>query len=115
LEKLSKISQEALRLNDIRTIRLRPMRVLTSRCKTGEAENPDQDKMQNQFADYGFVPVPGMRDCFMRKEPRDEWVMLMKIPDNYYNETIFTDEILPGGGMLSLPRFLRVWMILSCF
>lgn len=34
--------------------------------------------MQNLFSVYGFMPVPGMRDCFMRKEPGDEWIILMK-------------------------------------
>ena len=96
-DELSKISQEALRLNDIRIIRLPYMRVLTSRRKTGEAENLDGDKMQNLFKDYGFTPVPGMRDCFMRNEPGDEWIMLMKIPGDYENVTVYADEILPGG------------------
>jgi len=73
------------------------MRVLTSRRKTGESEDLDGDKMQNLFAEYGFIPTPGMRDCLMRKEPGDEWVMLMKIPDDYENETVYSDETLPGG------------------
>ena len=96
-EKLAEASRDATKLNDIRIIRLPPMRVITSRHKTGEAENLDGDKMQNLFAVYGFMPTPGLRDCFMRKEPSDEWVMLMKIPDYYENETMFMDENLPGG------------------
>jgi DNA-binding transcriptional MerR regulator len=96
-EKLSEISREALKLHDIRIIRLPSMRVLTSRYKTGKAENLGEVDMQNLFAVYGFVPVPGMRDCFMRKEPEDEWVMLMKIPNDYKNETVYMDENLPGG------------------
>lgn len=96
-EKLSKISREALRLHDIRIIRLPPMRVLTSRYKTGKAENLGEVDMQNLFSNYGFVPVPGMRDCFMRKESGDEWVMLMKVYDDYENETVYADETLPGG------------------
>jgi hypothetical protein len=97
LEKLSKVSREALRLSDIRFIRLPPMRVLSSRHKTGEAESLDGDKMEDLFADFGFVPTPGLRDCFMRKEVGNEWVMLMKIPDDYENETVYIDEVLPGG------------------
>jgi hypothetical protein len=96
-EKLSEISREALRLHDIRIIRLPPMRVLASRHKTGKAVNLGETDMQNLFSVYGFVPTPGMRDCFMRKEPGDEWVMLMKIPDAYENETVYADETLPGG------------------
>ena len=96
-EKLSEVSREASKLNDIRIIRLPSMRVLTSRHKTGEAENLDEDKMQNLFVDYGFLPIPGMRDCFMRNEPGDEWIMLIKIPNDYNNETVYKDEILPGG------------------
>ena len=96
-EKLSEISLEAMKLSDIRIIRLPPMRVLTSRHKTGQTEDLDEDKMQNLFACYGFVPTPGMRDCFMQKEPDGEWIMLMKIPDDYENDTIYADETLPGG------------------
>ena len=96
-EKLSEVSHEAFKLNDIRIIRLPPMRVLTSRHKTGETETLDGDKMQNLFAVYGYVPTPGLRDCFMRKEPDGEWVMLMKIPNAYDNETKYSDELMPGG------------------
>ena len=102
-KQLSEVSREALKLSDIRIIRLPPMRVLTSRHKIGEAEALDGDKMQNLFAKYGFIPIPGMRDCFMRNEPgesetqSDEWIMLIKIPDDYKNETVYADEVLPGG------------------
>ena len=96
-EKLSEVSREVSKLTDIRIIRLPPMRVITSRYKTGEAESLDGDKMQNLFAKYGFLPTPGLRDCFIRKESGDEWVMLMKIPDDYKNETVYMDEDLPGG------------------
>ena len=96
-EKLPEISRKALKLHDIRIIRLPPMRVLTSRRKTGEAENLDEDKLQNLFAVYGFAPVPGMKNCFMQKEPADEWIMLIKIPDDYKNKTVYLDETFPGG------------------
>ncbi|MDR2589688.1 MAG: MerR family transcriptional regulator [Oscillospiraceae bacterium] len=96
-EKLSEVSREALRLHDIRIIRLPEMRVLTSRHKTGKVENLGEVDMQNLFSIYGFVPSPGMRDCFMRNESRDEWVILIKIPNDYNNETIYLDETLPGG------------------
>jgi hypothetical protein len=49
-EKLAEASREASKLNDIRIIRLPSMRVITSRHKTGEIENLDEDKMQNLFA-----------------------------------------------------------------
>ena len=96
-DELSKISREALKLNDIRIICLPQMRVLTSRRKTGGFEELDEGKMQSLFAEYGFLPTPGMRDCFMRQESGGEWVMLMKIPDDYENDTIYADETLPGG------------------
>lgn len=96
-EKLSKISREALRLHDVRVIRLPPMRVLTSRLKAGQAENLDGDKMQNMFAKYGFVPNPGLRNCFLRKEQDNEWIMLIKIPSDYENATMYADEKLTGG------------------
>ena len=96
-EKLSEISREALKLNDVRIIRLPPMRVLSSRHKTGETEILDGDKMQNLFECFGFLPTPGMRDCFMRYDADDKWIMLIKIPEDYKNETVYSDEALPGG------------------
>ena len=96
-EKLSEVSRETSKLSDVRIIRLPSMRVLTSRYKTGEAEVLDGDKMQNLFADYGYLPTPGLRDCFIRKDPGGEWVMLMRVPDDYNNETKYLDELMPGG------------------
>ena len=96
-EKLSEISREALMLHDVRIIRLPSMRVLTSRLKTGQAENLDGGKMQSLFMKYGFTPTPGLRNCFYRKEPDDEWIMLIKIPRDYENTTEYMDEILTGG------------------
>ena len=96
-EKLSEISREALRLHDVRVIRLPSMRVLTSLMKTGQADSLDAGKMQNLFAEYGFMPNPGLRNCFYRKEFGDEWVMLMSIPQDYENKTAYRDETIPGG------------------
>lgn len=95
-EKLSEISREALRLNDVRIIRLPPMRVLTSRLKTGQIENLD-GKMQSMFVKFGFTPSPGLRNCFYRKEPSGEWIMLIKIPNDYENTTENADENFTGG------------------
>ena len=92
-DRLSEISREALRLHDVRIIRLPPMRALTSRLKTGQTEGLDE----NLFAEYGFMPEPGLRNCFFRKEPNDVWVMLMKIPDDYENATGYIDEDFSGG------------------
>jgi len=96
LERLSEVSRKALRLHDIRIIRLPSVRMLTSRLKTGQVETLDLDKMQNLFADYGFTPTPGFHDCFYRKEHNDEWVMLVKIPDDYKNQTPYVDEQFQG-------------------
>lgn len=95
-EKLSQISREALRLHEVRIIRLPTIRVLTSRLKTGQIENID-GKMQSLFVKYGFTPSPGLRNCFYRKEPGGEWIMLIKIPWDYKNTTEYTDENLTGG------------------
>ncbi|HEX2947357.1 MAG TPA: MerR family transcriptional regulator [Clostridia bacterium] len=92
-EKLSEINREALRLHDVRIIRLPPMRVLTSRLKTGQVEGLDE----NLFAKYGFMPDPGLRNCFFRKESNNEWIMLIKIPQDYENVTAYIDEDFPGG------------------
>ncbi|MCL2884017.1 MAG: MerR family transcriptional regulator [Oscillospiraceae bacterium] len=93
LEKLSEISRETLRLHDVRVIRLPPMRVLTSRLKSGQVEGLDE----KVFEKYGFMPDPGWRNCFFRKEASGEWVMLMKIPREYKNATEYIDEDFPGG------------------
>lgn len=92
-EKLSEISREALRLHDVRIIRLPTMRVLTSRLETEQAE----DLEENLFAKYGFMPDPGLRNCFFRKELSGEWIMLMKIPEDYKNATTYIDEDFSGG------------------
>jgi DNA-binding transcriptional MerR regulator len=92
-ERLSEVSREALRLHDVRVIQLPFMRVLTSRLKTGQAEGLDE----NLFEKYGFMPNPGLRNCFFRKEPNGEWIMLIKIPQDYENATGYIDEDFPGG------------------
>jgi DNA-binding transcriptional MerR regulator len=100
LEKITEVSRNALRLHDVRIIRLPSMRVLTSRLKTGESVELNMDNMQNLFADYGFLPTPGMRDCFIRLMEIDGKVdgyMLIKIPDDYNNKTIYQDEVLEAG------------------
>ena len=48
--------------------------------------------MQNLFVKFGFTPSPGLRNCFYRKEPNDEWIMLIKIPYDYENTTEYADE-----------------------
>ncbi len=95
-EKLSEISREALRLHDVRINRLPSMRFLTSRLKTGQIENID-GKMESLFAKFGFIPNPGLRNCFYRKEPSGEWIMLMKIPCDYENITGYVDETFVCG------------------
>ena len=120
-DELSKISREASNLTEVRIIRLPPMHVLTSRLKTGKAEILDEDKMENLFKDYGFIPNPGMRDCFMRNEPGDEWIMMIKVHDDFENITQYRDEILPGGlyavvssffeSMEDTTKQLREWII----
>jgi len=92
-KKLSEISRGALKLHDVRIIKLPPMRVLTSRLKNGQVESLDE----NLFVKYGFTPEPGFRNCFFRKEANGDWVMLMKIPADYENATEYTDETFPGG------------------
>ena len=96
-EKLSQISRKTLKLHDVRIIRLPLMRVLTSRLHSGEIETLDLDKMQNLFAPYGFHPSPGFRNCFFRKEANGDWVMMIKIPSDYDNQTPYVDEEFPGG------------------
>lgn len=96
-ERLEKTSREALRLHDVRIIRFPAMRFLTSRWKTGKAAILDGGNMQHLFAEYGFLPEPGLRNCFYRKEPNDEWIMLMTIPADFDNKTDYVVELFPGG------------------
>jgi len=96
-ERLSEVSRKALKLHDVRIIRLPAMRMLTSRLKTGQVETLDLDKMQNLFVSYGFTPNPGFRDCFFGKQTNGEWVMMIKIPLDYENHTPYVDENFGGG------------------
>ena len=95
--KLAEVSREALKLHDVRIIRLPEARMLTSRLKTGQIEGLDGDKMQNLFAKYGLLPHPGMRNCFYRQEEDGEWLMMIQIPNDYDNQTPYNDEYFPGG------------------
>jgi DNA-binding transcriptional MerR regulator len=96
-ERLEKTSREALRLYDVRIIRLPPMRFLTSRLKTGQAARLNGGNMQNLFSVYGYIPNPGLRNCFYRKEPNNEWIMLMKIRVDFDNTSDYVIESFPGG------------------
>lgn len=96
-EKLSAVSRGALRLHDVRVIRLPAMRVLTSRTKNGETANLDSDSLQNLFAGYGLIPNPGLRELFLLRKPQNEWIMIAKIPENFKNETQYEDRMTEGG------------------
>jgi len=96
-ERISEVSRKALKLHDVRILRLPSKRMLTSRLYTGEIETLDLDKMQNLFACYGFHPNPGFHNCFFRKENNGEWVMMMEIPADYENQSPYVDEHFQGG------------------
>ena len=96
-EKLSEISKDVLKLHDVRIIRLPEMHMLTSRLKTGKIEDLDADKMQNLFVQYDLIPMPGLRNCFFRKENNGEWLMMIKIPQDYKSITPYMDENFQGG------------------
>ena len=99
LERVSAVSRRALKLqeHDVRIIRFPAKRMLTSRLKTGQAENLDLEKMQNLFACYGFTASPGFRNGFFRKEDNGEWIMMVEIPHDYDNQTPYADEHFQGG------------------
>lgn len=96
-KRYSEISREALRLHDVRIVRFPVMRVLTSNMKNGEKAVLDADNMQNLFAVYGFIPDPGLRNCFYLRKPNDEWIMMAKIPDGFINISPYIDELFKGG------------------
>ncbi len=96
-QRLSEISHEALRLKDVRIIRLPAMRVLTSRLKDGEPVGLDGDNMQNLFAGYGLIPAPGLRNCFYYRKSSDDWIMNIKVPEDFVNASPYAEDILEGG------------------
>lgn len=96
-EKLAEISRRALKLHEVRMIRLPAMRMLTSRFRTGETAVLDLDKLQNLFGRYGFDPKPGFHNCFLHKKGENEWIMMIEIPFDYDNQTPYLDEDFPGG------------------
>jgi len=96
-DELSKISREALKLHDIRIIRLPATRVLISRLKNGQVVELDIDKMQNLFSEYGFTPTPGLRDCFFLEGPTGDWLKMMKVTDDFENFTEYEDDYFSGG------------------
>lgn len=96
-KKLLEVSRKALRLHDVRIIRLPAMRFLTSRIKSGEIVALDSDKMEGLFKDYGFTPTPGLRNCFYVRKSGDEWLMVLKIPDDFINTSPYIDEYFEGG------------------
>ena len=105
--RLSEISHEALRLKEVRIIRLPAMRVLTSRRKSGEVIALDADHMQNLFSEYGLIPTPGLRDCFYYRNSNDEWIMKLKIPDGFINTTPYADEFYEGGMFAITSSFME--------
>ncbi len=118
--RLSEVSREALRLKDVRIIRLPSMRVLTSRRSNGASAALDGDNMQNLFAGYGLLPVPGLRNCFYYRRPNDEWIMNLKVPGNFINTSSYLEDTLEGGlyavagsfmeDMDEIFRLLREWV-----
>jgi len=106
-ERLSEVSRKALKLHDVRMIRLPSVRMLTSRLKTGQIESLDLDKMQHLFDPYGFNPHPGFHNCFYRKEANDEWVMMIEIPLDYENESPYADVQFQGGLYAAASSFME--------
>lgn len=96
-EELTRVSREALKLHDVRIIELPPMHMLTSQLKSSKMNDLNADNMQNMFSDYGLMPSPGLRNCFYLKKPDDQWLMLIKIPDEFVNTTPYVDEQFEGG------------------
>jgi DNA-binding transcriptional MerR regulator len=101
MKRLTDISRDALRLHDVRLIRLPSSRVLVSRRRTGETVALDADTMQNLFADFGILPAPGLRGCFFLRKPGDEWLMTALIPEDYVNTSPYAEEFF-GGGLYAL-------------
>lgn len=106
-DRLHEVNREAKKLRDVRVIRLPAMRVLTSRMKNGQLAGLDADSMENLFSVYGFIPTPGLRDCFFLKKPNDIWLMAAKIPDDFANTTPYTDSKLSGGLYAVVSTFME--------
>jgi hypothetical protein len=106
-KRLSEISREALRLRDVRIVRLPVMRVLTSKMKDGQKMTLDADNMQNLFLAYGIIPDPGLRNCFYLRKPNDEWIMMAKIQDDFINSSPYIDELFIGGLFAASSSFME--------
>ena len=97
-EKLSQVSRKASKLSDVRVIRLPAMRMLTTRLKAGEIESLAADEMlPNPFKEYGFVPRPAFHNFFFQQEDCGQWIVMIKIPLDYENETPYMDKHFEGG------------------
>ena len=98
LEKLSQVSRKVSKLGDVRVIRLSAMRVLTTRLKMGGIESLAADEMlPNPFKEYGFVPRPAFHNFFFQQEDCGNWIVMIKIPLDYENETPYMDRHFEGG------------------
>ncbi len=53
--------------------------------------------MQNLFAAYGLLPTPGLRDCFYYGKSNDEWIMNIKLPENFTNTSPYLEGAFEGG------------------
>lgn len=69
--------------------------------------NKNVMKLTQEIEKFGFTPSPGLRNCFYRKEPNDEWIMLIKIPNDYENTTEYIDERLAGGLFVIASSFME--------
>lgn len=106
-EALTRISREALKLHEVRILRLPSKRMLTSCLHAGGLVSLDLESMQNLFAEYGIIPTPGLRNCFYQKRPDEEWIMLAEISEDFDNKTPYQELDFPGGLYAAASSFME--------
>lgn len=94
-QNFKRITDNALKIRDVRIHRLPRMRMLTSYYK--EEGYDDFMHAYDVFEYHGVMANPGMRDSFYVKKNNDVWILMTRIDDDFDNVTPYKDMIFSGG------------------
>lgn len=90
-----KITDNALKIHDVRIFKLPKMRMLTSYFK--DRGYDDFMNAFNVFLEYGVRSNPGLRDSFYVKKENGVWILMTKIDNDFENITPYKDITFNGG------------------
>ena len=90
-----KITDNALKIHDVRVFRLPKMRMLTSYFK--DKGYDDFVNAFDVFLTYGVKANPGLRDSYYVKKNNDVWILMTKIDNDFENITPYKDITFNGG------------------